>query len=162
MRFLPLAIDMSGRTCVVVGGGVIGTRKVQTLLRAGASVKVVAPTVTAELAREIEEGRVRWHREMVRSEHLEGACLVVMATDDPVLNRLGSRIAEDLGVLACDVSSSASTRVTFGALLEVGDVTIATFTDGKDPALARQARDEIGRLLGERAVAGVEHGGDET
>lgn len=156
MRFLPLGIDMNGRRCVVVGGGAVGTRKARTLVGAGASVTVVAPRVTAELARDIEEGRVRWQRALVRRDHLEGAFLVVMATDDPVLNRLGSRLAEDMRALACDVSAPGGSGVIFGALLERDGATIATFTDGRDPALARQVRDAIGRMLFERTLAGVE------
>lgn len=158
MRFLPLAVDLNGRTCIVVGGGAVGTRKVRTLLGAGAEVTVVAPSVTAELAREIDEGRVLWYRELLRRDHLQGARLLVMATDDPVLNEMGTRIADDLGILACDASSSSGTPVSFGALLEDDGVTIATFTDGTDPARARRMRDEIGRLLSERAGIGA---GDE-
>jgi len=146
---------MNGRRCVVVGGGAVGTRKARTLLEAGARVTVVAPWVTAELAREIEEGRVRWHRELVRGDHLEGACLVVMATDDPVLNHAGSRLAEEAGALACDASAAGGSGVIFGALLERDGLTIAAFTDGRDPARARRARDEIGRLIFERTLVGA-------
>ncbi len=149
---------MTGRRCVVVGGGAIGTRKVQTLLGAGADITVVAPRVTAELAREIDEGRVRWHRELVRREHFDGACLVVMATDDVALNGLGARIAGEIGALACDASSAGRSDVIFGALLHDDGMTIATFSDGTDPAKARRLRDEIGRLLSDRAPVGADHG----
>jgi uroporphyrin-III C-methyltransferase/precorrin-2 dehydrogenase/sirohydrochlorin ferrochelatase len=149
MRFLPLGVDVSGARVVVVGGGPVGARKVRTLLRAGADVTVVAPSVTAELAHEIEQGRVRWHRELVRRDHLEGSCLVVMATNHAELNALGARTARASGVLACDASSSREPGVIFGALLEDDGVTIATFTDGRDPSLARRTRDRIARLLSE-------------
>ncbi len=155
MRFLPIGIEVSGRPCVVVGGGSVGTRKVRTLLRAGAAVTVVSPSVTAELADEIDGGRVRWLRETMRSEHLEGAYLVVMATDDPVINAAGAQIAGDLRALACDASSARDSKVIFGALLERDDLTIATFSDGRDPGRARRARDRISRLLSEDGGTGT-------
>jgi len=155
MRFLPLGVDVSGRRCVVVGGGPVGTRKARTLVRAGADVTVVAPRVTPELAREVEEGRVRWLREMVRRDHLSDCCLVVMATDNPEINAMGLTMARDTGALGCDASSAKSSQVIFGALLEDDGVTIATFTDGRDPGRARTTRDRIARFLSEGEPAGV-------
>jgi uroporphyrin-III C-methyltransferase/precorrin-2 dehydrogenase/sirohydrochlorin ferrochelatase len=121
----------------------VGTRKALTLVRAGAEVTVVAPTVTADLAGQIEAGRPRWVREAFRAEHLEGAWLVVAATDDEALNAAVVGAASRRGALVCDASSAGRSGVIFGALLEGGDVTVAVFTDGRDPALARRTRDEI-------------------
>ena len=68
---------------------------------------------------------------------------MVMATDDPVLNATGVRTAAEQGVLACDASSMEDSRVIFGALLERDGVTVAVFTDGRDPARAARVRDSI-------------------
>lgn len=125
----------------------MGARKVRTLLRAGARVTVVAPSVTPELAGDIEAGRVEWRRELVRSDHVVNACLVVMATNNPELNALGVHTAQAAHVLACDASSRRRSRVIFGALLEDDGVTIATFTDGRNPGRARRVRDRIARWL---------------
>lgn len=151
MRFLPVGLDTRNRPCTVVGGGVVGTRKALTLARAGALVTVVAPEVTPELAGAIGAGRIRWVQERFRPEHLSDAFLAVMATDDPDLNAAGIQLAAQRGVLACDASSARHSRVIFGALLENDDVTIATFTDGRHPERARDARDEIAKLLGRPA-----------
>lgn len=159
MRFLPVGLEVSDRRCVVVGGGAVGTRKVRTLLSAGADVTVVSPKVTPDLARDIDEGRVHWCRETMRGEHLDGAYLVVMATDDPVINAAGVQIATDLHALACDASSSRDSKVIFGAILERDGVTIATFTDGRDPAGARRTRDRIARLLSKDDDISAEHPG---
>lgn len=151
MRFLPVGLDTRNRPCTVVGGGAVGTRKALTLARAGARVTVVAPEVTPALEDEIAAGRVRWIRERFRPEQLSDAFLAVMATDDPDLNAAGIQLAAQRGVLACDASSARHSRLIFGALLENDDVTIATFTDGRDPNRARDTRDEIAKLLGRPA-----------
>ena len=147
MRFLPLGIDLFNRPCVVVGGGVVGTRKALTLLRAGAAVTVVSPDASPDLLREVVAGRVLWVRERLRKEHREGAFLVVMATDDGDLNERGGRLAAERRILSCVTSAAVDSQVIFGALLDHGGATVATFTDGRDPALAKRTRDGIAALL---------------
>ena len=147
LRFLPVGLDVRHKSCLVVGGGNVGTRKAFTLRRAGAIVTVVAPTVTRELAEQIEAGRVHWVEDSFREEHLGGAFLMIAATDDEALNAAAVRLAAQSGTLVCDASSAEHSQVIFGALLKSDDVTVAVFTDGRDPTRARQTRDHIADLL---------------
>jgi precorrin-2 dehydrogenase/sirohydrochlorin ferrochelatase len=148
LRFLPVGLDVRGKNCLVVGGGGVGTRKALTLGRAGAIVTVISPSVTAELAREIEAGRMRWVKDSFREEHLSGALLVVAATDDDAQNAAVVRGAVQCGVLVCDASSAERSQVIFGALLQHDDVTVAVFTGGRDPAEAGRTRDRIASFVG--------------
>jgi len=147
LRFLPLGLDVRGKSCLVVGGGSVGTRKALTLARAGAVVTVIAPAVTAELARQIAAGRVRWVDDSFREAQLGRPLLVVAATDDEALNAAVVRLAARSGALCCDASSAERSGVIFGALLQDDDVTVAVFTGGRDPAQARRTRDRIADLL---------------
>ncbi len=88
-------------------------------------------------------------KETFREEHLGGAFLVIAATDDEAQNAAIVRGAGKRGALVCDASSAERSQVIFGALLEGDDVTVAVFTDGRDPALARKTRDRIALLLAE-------------
>jgi siroheme synthase-like protein len=149
LRFLPLGLDLRGRRCVIVGGGDVGTRKARTLQRAGAAVTVVSPKLTAPLAGEAEAGRVRWVAEAFRAEHLGEDFLVVAATNDQAVNAAVVREAARRGALVCDASSAERSQVIFAACLEAQGVTVAVFTDGRDPALAARTRDRIAALLGD-------------
>jgi siroheme synthase-like protein len=148
LRFLPVGLDVRHKNCLVVGGGSVGTRKAITLTHAGADVTVVSPAVTEELGEQIRAGRVRWVQDSFRKEHVSGAFLAVAATDNDDRNAAVVRAALEHGVLACDASSADRSQVIFGALLEGDDITIAVFTGGRDPALARRARDQIADLIG--------------
>ncbi len=75
--------------------------------------------------------------------------LAVAATDDDDRNAAVVQAAVRSGTLACDASSAERSQVIFGALLEGEDVTIAVFTGGRDPALARRTRDQITDLIGQ-------------
>jgi siroheme synthase-like protein len=146
-RYLPLGIDLRGRRCIVVGAGEVGTRKALTLSRAGADVVVVAPEIADALAGAIDGGGIHFIRQPFREDHLEGAFLVVAATDDEAVNAAVVREAERHGALVCDASRGERSAVIFAALLDRNDVTVAVFTDGRDPALAARTRDRIRDLL---------------
>jgi siroheme synthase-like protein len=147
LRFLPVGLDVRGKDCFVVGGGSVGTRKVHTLARAGAAVTVISPTVTEELAAEIDAGRVRWVKDSYQESHFGDAFLVIAATDDAELNATIIQAAAKRGALVCDASSADRSQVIFGALHTGEDATIAVFTDGRDPANARDTRDRIADFL---------------
>ncbi len=108
---------------------------------------VVSPSVTEDLAGQIEARHARWVREPFREEHLSDAYLVIAATDDEAANAAVVRLAEKHGVLICDATSPERSEIIFGALLHREDSTVAVFTDGRDPAHARRTRDEIANLL---------------
>lgn len=146
-RFLPVALDLRNRKCLVVGGGNVGTRKVLTLRRAGAAVTLVSPTVTEELHDEIQSGRIHWIKDSFRLEHLQNVFLAVAATDDKQVNATIVRLAVSHDVLICDASSAQRSQLIFGALLQHQDVTVAVFTDGQDPTRARKTRDQIANSL---------------
>lgn len=154
LRFLPLGVDLRARRCVVVGGGVVGTRKALTLLRAGATVTVVSPDVTPELAAEIDRERVAWVRSSYEEKHLNGAFLAVCATNDGALNTAIAEAACRLGALACDTSTARHSQVIFGALCKTDEATIAVFTDGVSPTRARNTRDRIAGMLDSKRKGG--------
>ena len=150
LRFLPVGLDVQGKKCLVVGGGSVGARKVTNLVRAGATVTVVSPTVTESLGGQISSGCAIWVQDLFRDEHLEGVFLVVAATDDQSVNARVVNCAGRSGALVCDASSAERSQVIFGALHQCEDgVTVAVFTDGRDPAEARRARDRIAESMGQ-------------
>jgi siroheme synthase-like protein len=160
LRFLPVGLDFRGRSCVVVGGGDVGARKALTLASAGGSVTVVSPSVTEELAEQIAAGRIHWVEDSFREEHLARAFFVVAATNDRRLNTAVVGVATDLGVLVCDASSAERSQAIFGALLQQEELTVAVFTGGRDPALARRTRDRIASLLARENRPTAEPPGD--
>lgn len=145
-----MGLGVGGRNCLIVGGGNVGTRKALALARAGGRVTIVSPTVSSALAERIDADGLKWIPDTFREEHLEDAFLVVAATDDERLNETIARSAAQRGGLACNASSAEHSQVIFGALLDMDDVTVAVFSDGRDPARAARTRDEIADLLARR------------
>ena len=96
----PVALNVAGRRCVVVGGGPVGERKARALAEAGANVIVVAPTLTsARLAEDVEAGHVCHTAAAFAPEHLDGVFLAIAATDRPDVNAAVAQAARARGVL---------------------------------------------------------------
>jgi len=149
MKYLPIGLDIQGRTCVVVGGGAVGTRKVENLLRADADVRLVSPEASASLEELAASGKITWIPERFQARHLDGVLLAVAATDDEGVNEAVVEAAKARATLVCDASSADRSEFIFGALHHRGGVTIAVFTDGTDPSRSRTTRDRIAALVSE-------------
>lgn len=149
--FLPLGLDVAGWRCVIVGGGRIGARKAETLLRAGARVIVVSPEASAEITSAAVRGELKWVGVRYDAAHLDGARLVVAATDDAELNLRIGRDAALRGVPCCVASSGRFSDVIFPAVHRAGGVTVAVHTDGRNCARSRGLRDRIAGMIEESA-----------
>jgi len=144
-HFTPLAINLAGLPCLVVGGGRVGTRKAQILNSGGAQVTVIAPEISAELQDLVRLGRVQWRQEEYCGPDENEFFLVVAATSDAALNdRIGR---EARAALVCVVSSVEASRVIFPAVHSDGSVTVAVHSDGRDCRGSQQVRDRIAASL---------------
>src|ERR1700683_4255457 len=84
--FYMACLRLSGRRCVVVGGGEVGLEKVEGLLVCDAAVTLVAPVAVPVLERLAGEGALACEQRAYRPADLEGAFLVIAATDDTDIN----------------------------------------------------------------------------
>jgi precorrin-2 dehydrogenase / sirohydrochlorin ferrochelatase len=149
MRYYPVNLDIKGRSCLVVGGGAVGFRKIQTLLACGAFVTVVSPEITPELKALVESGAVTWHARGYRASDLAAVFLVIGATDDDQLNEQVSKDAGRLNLLCNIADRPAACNFILPAIIERGDLVIAISTSGRSPAFAKQLRKELEKQFGE-------------
>ena len=143
MRYYPVFLDLRGASCLVVGGGQVGERKVKTLQACGADVRLVSPELTAYLAEEVRQGRVRLLASAFLPEHLEGLFLVIGATDDPETNLRISQEARARTLLCNIVDRPEECNFIVPATIRRGDLIIAVSTGGRSPALAKKIRQDL-------------------
>jgi precorrin-2 dehydrogenase/sirohydrochlorin ferrochelatase len=159
-RYYPLFLAIEGRTCLVVGAGAVGERKVRTLLKYGAKIRLVARELSAWIEEKRSEKLVIWAGERYERSHLQGVSLAFAATDDPDLNRIIAADAGKLGVWCNMATDPDLGSFIVPSVLEQGALSIAISTSGLSPAVAKLLRQklqlEIGpewdffiRLLGE-------------
>jgi len=143
MRYYPICVDMAGRACLVVGGGVVAERKASGLLESGARVTVVSPAITARLEAWAHEGQIRVIRRGYEPGDLADQPLVFVATDDGVVNAAVAADARAAGVLINAADDPAHCDFILPAVLRRGALTVAVSTGGASPALSRAVRDEL-------------------
>ena len=145
----PIFIELADAPCVVVGGGPVAQRKAQSLVAAGATVRLVAPTATERVETLAAEGKLDLIAETYRAEHLEGAWLVFAATDDPELNRRIADDARDRGAISNVAEPPDAGDFLVPAAFRRGDICVAVSTGGASPALAKRLREQLEEVIGE-------------
>jgi precorrin-2 dehydrogenase/sirohydrochlorin ferrochelatase len=153
MRYYPILVDLQGKKVVVVGGGTVAQRKIETLLAHGAVVFVIARELNGALSRLVETGAIRLAGQEFKEEDLKGAFMVIAATDDPLLNRLVGKQAKEKGLLINAVDQPSDCNFIVPSILRRGDLLIAVSTSGKSPAMAKRVREELEKKFGDEYEA---------
>lgn len=147
MDFLPLFHNLRGRLVLVVGGGDIALRKARLLTEAGAQLRVVAPEIAPELNTLLQQQGGEALLEGYATAHLEGAQLVIAATDDEQLNARISRDAQARSLPVNAVDAPEHCTVIFPAIVDRSPLMVAVSTGGHAPVLARLTRARIETLF---------------
>jgi siroheme synthase-like protein len=143
MSLFPIFVKLEGRLIVVVGGGKIAEAKIPGVLAAGGRVRLIAPSVTPEIAEWVRFGKIDWLPKEFETAELDGAFLVIAATSAPGVNKAVYREAETRGILCNAVDDIENCHFYYGAVVQRGDLQIAISTNGKSPALAQRLRLEF-------------------
>ena len=150
MDYLPIFIDLRDRLVVVIGGGVVAARKIDHLLSAQARVRVVAPALAPEVAGLRDAGRIEHRAQPFSPADLDGAQLVVAATDAVDVNDAVARAARERGIWVNVVDDAERSAFLFPAIVDRSPLIVAVGTAGSSPTLARRVRTQIEALLPER------------
>ena len=148
MKYYPVCLNINGRNCLVVGGGSVGTRKVETLLRCGARVTVISQSFTPVLRALSESNQVTLREKAYDASDLTSMFLVFGATDNRILNDAIRRDAERLNALFNSADDPESSCFVLPAVVERGDLTIAVSTAGNSPAFARKIKKDLDGQFG--------------
>src|SRR5690242_14176709 len=146
----PIFLDLSGKTCLVVGEGHEIAGKVGGLVDAGATVRYVNPRAEPAIEALAAAGVIFWKRRAFEERDLDGCFLAVADCEE---NAGIFRLAEERRVLINAVDDPEHCRFSFGSVHRQGDLTIAISTNGRAPAVAvrlkERLRQEIGPEYGE-------------
>src|SRR3712207_5463061 len=148
--FYIACLKLSGRRCLVVGGGPIGLEKVEGLLACDGRVILIAPEAGPELEQLAAEGSIEWQRrEYAGPEDLEGTFIVIAATDDTDTNIRIYDDAERRAMLVNIVDVPPLCNFILPAIVRTGPLAIAISTAGASPALAKRIKRQIADEYGE-------------
>src|ERR1700676_1026803 len=148
--FYIACLKLTGRRCVVVGGGEIGLEKVEGLLACDGQVTLIAPEAEPALAEHAREGSIRWERRAYAGpSDLEGVFIVIAATDNTDVNIAVYDDAERRAMLVNVVDVPPLCNFILPAIVRMSPLAIAISTAGASPALAKRMKREIEAQFGE-------------
>lgn len=159
-NFYPIYLNLKNQKCLVVGGGKVAERKVQSLLECGADVHVVSPELTPVLQELAREGKITYVKRGYATTDLEGAFLVIGSTND---ERVNKRIADDCferNMPVNIVDDPPKCNFIVPAVVRQGSLSISISTDGKSPVLARKIRERFEEEFGPEYASFLELMGD--
>ncbi len=143
----PLFMSLQGRSCIVVGGNEIAEGKIKELLDADAKVRVIAPTVSDQIAAWWQAGRLQWEARVYNRGDLRNAFLVVSVADAQT-NAVVFEEAETRNILCNAVDDIKHCNCYASAVVRRGPLQIAISTAGQSPALAQRLRKELEERFG--------------
>jgi precorrin-2 dehydrogenase/sirohydrochlorin ferrochelatase len=143
LKYYPVFLDIRDKKCVIVGGGDVAARKAERLLDCGAKVFVISPNVSPALAALKEKNIISHIAAQYSGDLIQGAALVIGATDDEKTNAAISFDARKQGIPVNIVDDPQKCDFILPSLVQRGDLAITIGTGGKSPALARHLREEL-------------------
>jgi siroheme synthase-like protein len=142
VKLLPVALNVQGRRCLVVGGGAVARRKAQSLVECGAHVVVIAPHFEGDWP-DVEKIERRF-----QFGDCTGAALIFACTNDASVNEQIAEEAQNFNIW-CNVADDASVSDFHSmAILRRGEISVAVATGGGSPALARHLKERISETIG--------------
>ncbi len=143
----PIYLNLTSQECLVVGGGKVAERKVNTLLEYEARIKLVSPEVTPMIGSYAADNLISWRRGIFQPEDLAGISIVFAATGDNLVNQEISALCHQHGIWINAVDDPPNCDFLVPSILRRNSLCIAISTEGKSPLLAAKLRRELDSLI---------------
>lgn len=147
MNLLPIFVRLEGRPVLVVGAGTVALAKIESLRAAGAAITVVAPKTIPRIRELAHQDALVWRQRAFEPTDLDGAFLVIAATNASDVNRTVFEEARLRNISCNAVDDPPNCDFYFGSVVSRGDLQVAISTAGESPALAQRLRQEIDAQL---------------
>ena len=143
-KFFPVSIDLNNKNILIVGAGKIALRKVETLLNYNCNIIVITKDILEERFLELEKNnKIKiFKNQEFEEKFLENIFLVVVATDNEILNKEISQLCMSKNILVNNVTSKDDMNVRFMSIYEKDDIQIAISANG-NPKKAVEIKNKI-------------------
>lgn len=143
-----VGLQLAGRRVLVAGAGPVGTRRAVAMAQQGAHVVVVAPHADGAIAAAASRLEMTWHQRAVTHADIDGAWLVIAATDNPTVNADVCAWCEEAGIWSVNASDAVHSAARVAAQSSHGDLVLGVVSLGEaDPRRAVHVRDALAARL---------------
>lgn len=154
--FFPIFVDISEKKIVVIGGGKIAQRRVETLLLFAEHILVISPEVTETLKELTGQKKISWiasaygvsEEEDVRIDRLiKAADMVLVATDDSDCNERIVRLCNQAEIPVNTAHKKELCDFYFPAIVARDPIVTGITASGLNHESVRRARECIESAL---------------
>lgn len=139
----PAMLRVTGKRCVIIGGGIVAARKLRTLLDAGANVTVVAPDFCQEVNSLGQNSNCKLIADSYKPKYLQNAFVVIAATNSSTVNR---KVTTDAPCLVNNITEPELSNFTVPSSISEGSITVALATGGM-PAFTRLLKSQLAQFV---------------
>jgi precorrin-2 dehydrogenase/sirohydrochlorin ferrochelatase len=148
-HLFPVFLSLSGKKCLVVGGGRVAERKIADLLECEANINVISPTAGDLIQLWSNQGLISWQAREIEVSDLDNVCMVFVATNNMDANRLVVNWCRERGILVNAVDDPPNCDFYVPAVVRRNSLVVAISTEGKSPMFARKLREQLEGFIGE-------------
>src|SRR3989337_4068042 len=148
IAYYPIYLDLTGKRCVIVGGGKVAERKCASLIKTDAEITLIAPEITKKLKGYKDKGLIKHIERTYRKGDIRSAFIVISATDSSETNERVARDAKSLHKLTNIVDTPDLCNFIVPSVFRRGTLSIAVSTGGVSPAFAKAIRNELEQIYG--------------
>ncbi|BDQ32696.1 precorrin-2 dehydrogenase/sirohydrochlorin ferrochelatase family protein [Pseudodesulfovibrio portus] len=151
MRYYPIFVNLENRSCLVVGAGAVGKRKIKSLLDSGAGRVTVVDTCQPAPGFEhvLDQDNVTFLCREFRAQDLDGQFLVMACTSSEKVNKNIGDLCKQRNILCNIADMPEQCSFIVPAVVSRGDLTIAVSTGGRSPAMAKRIRRDLQESFGQ-------------
>ncbi|WP_434630462.1 bifunctional precorrin-2 dehydrogenase/sirohydrochlorin ferrochelatase [Thermoanaerobacterium thermosaccharolyticum] len=147
MAYYPIMLNITNKNCLVVGGGKVAYRKILTLLEFGASVTVLSPYFVNDILKLYYSQKIKLIKRKYQRKDVENYYLVVVATNDKIVNKKISEECAEKNILVNVVDDKELSTFITPSVIRRGDLTISISTNGKSPLLSKRIREMLENVI---------------
>ena len=147
-KFFPVSIDLNNKNVLIIGAGKIALRKTETLLNYNCNITVITKEVLEEKFLELEKNnKIKiFKNQEFEEKFLENIFLVVVATDNEILNKKISQLCMSKNILVNNITSKDDMNVRFSSIYEKDDIQIVISANG-NPKKAMEIKNKIKNIF---------------
>jgi len=148
----PVFLKLNSLRVLIVGGGYAAEEKLHFLLKSSpdANVKMVATFFREGTARLADEYEIALVERTYRESDLLGCQVIIVATDDEVLNMEIYHQCKAHNILVNVADNPPYCDFYMGGIVTKGNVKIAISTNGKSPTIAKRLRQFFEEIISEK------------
>jgi len=148
VKNLPVLLNTDEKSCLIVGGGKVGTRRAKLMSETSLKIDLVSEKAGDSIISNVSKSggtfyKRRWHPDDIKDNYT----FIVAATDDHAVNKEISDRGKELGIPVNVASDSSLSDIAFPSIIDRDPITITVSSGTASPILARSLAGRIDSLI---------------